>query len=229
VNFLQNLDIGTIAIQFAVLLFSLSIHEASHAWMADRFGDYTARYLGRVTINPIPHIDLVGTIIFPLLQFFTHLPLIGWAKPVPTNPLHLRNPRKDQIFISLAGPGANLLAACVAFIILIVLQSIAPEAKGTVLYMAQTMGLPGDRSIFVPLTGILFFALVINLALALFNCIPIPPLDGHWVLYGILPDNAAAAFEKIGSYGFILLYALMFTGAFNFIFIPIGWVISFLI
>ena len=81
----RNIDIGTIAIQFAVLLFSLSIHEASHAWMADRLGDYTARYLGRVTLNPIPHIDPIGTILFPLLQFFTNFPLIGWAKPVPIN------------------------------------------------------------------------------------------------------------------------------------------------
>jgi len=99
VDFLRHIDIGRIAIQFAVLLFSLSIHEAAHAWMADRFGDYTARYLGRVTINPIPHIDPIGTILFPLLQFFTPFPLIGWAKPVPVNAARLRDPRRDQIFI----------------------------------------------------------------------------------------------------------------------------------
>ena len=96
-DFLRNIDLGTIAIQFVVLLFSLSIHEASHAWMADLCGDYTARYLGRVTLNPLPHIDPIGTVLFPLLQFFVHFPLIGWAKPVPINPVHLRNPRRDQM------------------------------------------------------------------------------------------------------------------------------------
>ena len=113
-NFLHGLDIGSILIQFMVLLFSLSLHEASHAWMADRLGDYTARYMGRVTLNPIAHIDPIGTLLFPLLQFFTNLPLIGWAKPVPVNSLHLRHVRRDQSFIALAGPGSNLIAGCVA-------------------------------------------------------------------------------------------------------------------
>jgi Zn-dependent protease len=229
VDFLRNIDVGTVAIQFAVLLFSLSIHEASHAWMADRFGDYTARYLGRVTLNPIPHIDPIGTILFPLLQFFTPLPLIGWAKPVPVNSSHLRNPRKDNMFISLAGPAANLLAGCVAFFVLVALKSIRPEANGLMLGMAVTMKIPGHGSILAPIIGILFFVLIINLALALFNCIPIPPLDGHWVLHGLLPYNASAALERISSYGFIILYALMFTGMLRFVFRPIGWVLNLLI
>jgi Zn-dependent protease len=226
VEFFQNIDIGTMAIQFAVLLFSLSIHEASHAWTADYFGDYTARYLGRVTINPIPHIDPIGTILFPLLQFFTHFPLIGWAKPVPLNSLHLRNPRRDQIFVSLAGPAANLLAGTAAFILLFVLKTFSPVANVLILNMEYTNRIPAHNSVLAPLIGILFFTMIINLALALFNCIPIPPLDGHWVLYGILPQNAAASLERIGSYGFILLYALMFLGILNFIFVPINWVLS---
>jgi Zn-dependent protease len=220
VEFLRNIDIGAIAIQFAVLLFSLSIHEASHAWMADRCGDYTARYLGRVTINPIPHIDPIGTILFPLLQFFTHLPLIGWAKPVPLNSLHLRNPKKDQIFVSLAGPGANFLAGMVAFTLLFAFKISWPKANNLIINIVHNEPIPKQGSILIPLLTILFFAMFINLALAVFNCIPIPPLDGHWVLYGILPQSAAAGLERMGSYGFILLYALMFTGVLKYIFIP---------
>jgi Zn-dependent protease len=220
-DFLKNIDVGVIVIQFAVLLFSLSIHEASHAWTADYFGDYTARYLGRVSLNPIPHIDLIGTVLFPLLQFFTHFPLIGWAKPVPINPVHLKNPRKDQIFISIAGPAANLLAGGIAFALLVLLKKGSPQAHLLIDYMTAVGQIPVNQSILAPILGILFYAMIINLVLALFNFIPIPPLDGHWILYGLLPAHAAAAFERMGSYGFIILYALMFMGAFNFLLIPV--------
>jgi Zn-dependent protease len=228
VDFLQNIDLGNILIQFAVLLFSLSIHEASHAWTADYFGDYTARYLGRVTLNPLAHIDPIGTVLFPLLQFIAHFPLIGWAKPVPVNAVHLKNPRRDQIFISLAGPGSNLVAAAGFFVVLLVLKWTSTYAGSLINIMTVTYKVPNEKSIFAPILGILFFGFLINFALALFNFIPIPPLDGHWVLYGVLPYNAAQALERMGSYGFILLYALMFLGAFKFIFIPIHYVIGFL-
>ena len=215
-GFLQNIDIATVAIQFVVLLFSLSIHEASHAWMADRKGDYTARYLGRVTLNPIPHIDPIGTILFPLLMFFTSIPIIGWAKPVPINPAHLRNPRKDNIYISLSGPAANLLAGFSAFAILLVLRIADPN-----LMLALFGRTPGNNTVLTPVVLILYYLFFINIALALFNCIPIPPLDGHWVLYGVLSDDAAAALERVGRYGFLILYALMFMGVFRYLFIPI--------
>lgn len=228
-EFLRNIDLGTVVIQFAVLLFSLSIHEASHAWMADRFGDYTARYLGRVSLNPIVHIDPVGTVLFPLLQFFTNLPLIGWAKPVPINSIHLKNPSRDQIFISLAGPGSNLIAAITAFLLLAVMKLTSPQVNGYLINMVVNMHVPHQQSLIAPLVGILFFALIINLALALFNLIPIPPLDGHWILYGLLPYNASKVLEQFGSYGFIFLYALMFLGIFRFIFIPVEWILVFLI
>ena len=229
VDFLRNVDLGTIAIQFAVLLFSLSIHEASHAWMADRLGDYTARYLGRVTLNPIAHIDPIGTVLFPILQFFTNLPLIGWAKPVPINSVHLRNPRKDQIFISLAGPFSNVIAGLATFLLLAVLKISVPQAGGLIINMAITMHVPAQQSILAPVIGILFYAMIINWALALFNLIPIPPLDGHWILYGVLPSNATAALERFGHYGFIFLYALMFLGLFRFVFIPVGWLLRLLL
>jgi Zn-dependent protease len=216
VDLLRNIDIGTVAIQFAVLLFSLSIHEASHAWMADRLGDYTARYLGRVTLNPIPHIDPIGTILFPLLQFFTHFPLIGWAKPVPINSTHLRNPHRDQIFISLAGPASNLLAACIAFCLLVVLKIALPEAREFI-----DIGILSKGSYLAPVLLIVYYAMIINMLLAFFNLIPIPPLDGHWILYGLLPRSAGAVLERMGSYGFLILYALMFFGVFSSILNPV--------
>jgi len=221
VDVLRNIDLATIAIQFAVLLFSLSIHEAAHAWTSDRFGDPTARYLGRVTLNPIPHIDPIGTILFPLLQFFVNFPLIGWAKPVPTNPAHLRNPRKDQIFISIAGPLSNLAAGSIAFVLLVILKLSWPQARAFIELMTFTGGIPGSASVMAPVLGILYWAMVINLALAVFNLLPIPPLDGHWILYGLLPSGAAAVLERVGSYGFIVLYALMFMGTLRFVFIPV--------
>jgi len=225
----SSINFSAIAIQFAVLLFSLSIHEASHAWMADRKGDHTARYLGRVTLNPLAHIDPVGTIIFPLLQFFTHLPLIGWAKPVPMNSIYLKNPQKDQIYISLAGPAANFLAGSAALFILLIVKHLSAEAFICISYMAATMRVPSGQSVLVPFLGILFFLVIINYALALFNIIPIPPLDGHWILYGLLPAKAAAALQRFGAYGFILLYALMIMGLFRFIFIPIQLICELLI
>jgi Zn-dependent protease len=221
-DILKNIDIGSVIIQFAVLLFSLSIHEAAHAWMADRCGDYSARYLGRVTLNPIPHIDLIGTILFPLLAFFVNFPLIGWAKPVPINPLHLKNPHQDQMYISVAGPVSNLLAAVVAFLLLGVLKLASSYAGSVVDYIVATWTIPGQQSILAPIAGILFFMMIINIALAFFNLIPIPPLDGHWILAGLLPRNAAEAFQRFGSFGFILLYALMWLGAFKIILIPIN-------
>ena len=204
-----------------MLLFSLSIHEAAHAWTSDRFGDPTARYLGRVTLNPIPHIDPIGTILFPLLQFFVNFPLIGWANPVPTNPAHLQNPRKDQIFISIAGPLSNLAAGSIAFVLLVILKLSWPQARAFIELMTFTGGIPGSASVMAPVLGILYWAMVINLALAVFNLLPIPPLDGHWILYGLLPSGAAAVLERVGSYGFIVLYALMFMGTLRFVFIPV--------
>lgn len=226
---LHRFNLNSIIIQFVVLLFSLSIHEASHAWMADRKGDSTARNLGRVTLNPIAHMDLIGTVLFPILQFFTNLPLIGWAKPVPVNSARLRNPVRDQVFISLAGPGANLIAGGVSFVILAGMKMFSPEAEGFIINVIGSMNIPGQRSVLAPIVGVLFFALIINCALALFNLIPIPPLDGHWILYEMLGSNAAKMLERASPFGFLILYALMFMGAFSILFIPIEWVLNLLL
>jgi Zn-dependent protease len=228
-DFLQHIDVASVLIEFVVLLFSLSIHEASHAWMADRCGDHTARYLGRVTLNPIAHIDPVGTLLFPLLQFVTGMPLIGWAKPVPLNSVHLRNPHRDQIFVSLAGPGSNLITAGVVFVLLAAFKLSSPLANGIIINMATTMRIPHESTILVPLLGLLFFAFVINLLLALFNLIPIPPLDGHWLLYRLLPYDAAKVLARMNSYGILIIYALMLMGLFRFIYMPVQVLVELLV
>jgi len=226
---LTNINWGAVLIQFAVLLFSLSIHEAAHAWMADRRGDHTARYMGRVSLNPAAHADPIGTILFPLLNMIMSLPLIGWAKPVPVNPLHLKDPSRDQMYISLAGPGANLLAGLGAFILLLLLKKLVPGVGLLILNMAYTMKITGGGSIITPLVGLLFFLMIINFMLAIFNLLPVPPLDGHWILAGLLPPGAAESFQRFGRYGIFILYGLMFLGIFRILLIPVGWLLQLLL
>jgi Zn-dependent protease len=190
--------------------------------MADRMGDYTARYLGRVSMNPLVHIDPIGTVLFPLLQFFSPIPVIGWAKPVPVNPAHLRNPRRDHMWIAAAGPMSNLLLAVICIVLLLAAKLTIPEAQLALEQIYMRVGLPIEVSFITPLLAMLFFGVVINLALAFFNLIPIPPLDGNWVLSGVLPYRAARALDSLQPYGFIILYGLLLLGAFRILFIPIS-------
>ena len=217
----SNINWGVIIVQFAVLLFSLSIHEAAHAWMADRRGDYTARYMGRVSLNPAAHIDPIGTVVFPLLNMIMGLPLIGWAKPVPVNPLHLKDPARDHMYVSFAGPAANLIAGVFALFSLLLLKWFIPGAGRAVVNMAYTMNIAGGQSLITPIVGILFFMMLINFMLAIFNLLPVPPLDGHWIVAGLLPPGAAESFRRFGSYGIFILYGLMFLGVFRLILHPV--------
>lgn len=185
------MDFTSIAIGLGIILVSLSVHEAAHAWTADKLGDPTARLLGRVTLNPIPHIDPIGTVLLPLIMVSTGLPILGWAKPVPVNISRLREPRRDFMIVAAAGPLSNILQAVVAAVILRVLIAGGVD-----------FGIWGN---------VILAFIRINLLLAFFNLIPIPPLDGGNVLAGLLPEPAAQAFDKIRPYGFILLYALILT------------------
>ena len=201
---MQGIDLTQLLIVFAVLLLSLTVHEASHAWTADRLGDPTARLLGRVSFNPAVHIDPIGTILFPLIAFVTRLPIIGWAKPVPVNLRQLKNPRRDYLVIAAAGPASNLLLAVAAAI---------------VLHTLVGMGL-GIDDLPMPVLAFIEFMLRINVLLAVFNMVPVPPLDGGNVLAGLLPEHLAVQFDRLRPWGFLILYALMLTGLLSLIVMP---------
>ena len=193
-------DIFRIVIQFAAVLFAISIHESAHAWAADKFGDPTARLQGRVTLNPIAHIDLIGTIIFPILLAVVGAPVFGWAKPVMVNPYNLRNRRRDGMFISAAGPAANILVSLgIIFLMLAFSTPILNTANPTLLLLIK----------------IAAYLLMINIFLAVFNLIPIPPLDGSGILEGLLKGEALIWYEKIKPYGFFILMLIIYTHIFD--------------
>jgi Zn-dependent protease len=206
----MNIDIAQVFITFIVLLFSLTVHEMSHAWTADRLGDPTARLLGRVSLNPMVHADLIGTVIFPLVALTTGAPIIGWAKPVPVNIRQLSHPRRDYVLVAAAGPASNLVLAFAAATVLAALHATDAVSPQTI----------GEANVSVPLAAILSQAMRLNVLLAVFNMIPIPPLDGGNVLSGLLPYRLAAAFNQIRPYGFLVLYALILTGGFDLLVVP---------
>ncbi|HUF48604.1 MAG TPA: site-2 protease family protein [Vicinamibacterales bacterium] len=180
---------------FAILVMSLSFHEAAHAWAANRLGDPTARQLGRLTLNPIPHIDPIGTVVFPLMLAWSGLPIFGWAKPVPVNGRNLRAPRRDFAMVALAGPVSNVLLAFIASTLL----SVVFGSRGAV----------GITSV----DGFLTWVVQLNLLLAVFNMIPVPPLDGGNVLAGFVPESVARMIDALRPWGFLILMGLLVTGA----------------
>ncbi len=186
----------SLIIQLPVLIFSVILHEVSHGWMAEKFGDDTARLMGRITFNPIPHIDLFGTIILPVLALLTGAPVFGWAKPVPVNGYRLRNPDRDMIWVALAGPGSNLLLAVLC---------------GGAMWVLRTYAfLP--ESVAISATELLRLIMVVNVILPVFNLFPIPPLDGSRVLAGLLPSKLAYEYSKLEQYGFFIVIILLTTG-----------------
>jgi Zn-dependent protease len=199
------------------LIFSLSVHESAHAWTSNFFGDDLARLQGRISLNPMAHVDPIGTLLFPAMAFFTGAPLIGWAKPTPVNPFRWRNKRVANFWVSIAGVICNFIIAIAAGVILRLLM-----AANIVDLTGGRWGLDAEAAnhslVAEGAVQLLLIFFTLNVALGVFNLIPIPPLDGSKVLQSILPQSFESAFEALERFGFILLILAMFTGVFRGIF-----------
>lgn len=206
-------NIELVFFQFLVLVFSLSVHECSHAWMAWRLGDATAYMLGRVTLNPFKQLTILGSVIFPLIGLFTGYPLIGWAKPTPVTTRNFSNYKRDDILVTMAGPFSNLGLAVIALILLLIVKHVGNGAEmvGTAEGIAthDPFVTAEGLSAGFPLVLLLYFGILTNVALFLFNLLPIPPLDGSHLLKHMLPYRLQGMFENAGMYGMFLLYLIV--------------------
>ena len=222
---LFNIQIGDLIFYFIAFILSLSVHESAHALTSYWFGDDTGRLQGRISLNPMAHIDPIGTILIPLMGFLSVTqglpPLIGWAKPVETNPLRWRNKDLANISVSAAGPISNFLLAfaiLVAMKIMILSGMVAPGYIEPFTYIQPA---PGQPDWVLPVCTFLSLMLILNVALAIFNLIPIPPLDGSHVLETLLPDSLKDVYDQIRPYSWIILLGLLWLGVFGFILGPV--------
>jgi Zn-dependent protease len=214
-SILRGISIWALPVMLAIVL-----HEVAHGWVADKLGDDTARWMGRLTLNPLKHIDPVGTILIPLLLLIMHSPFIfGYAKPVPIDFRKLRRPKQDMVWVALAGPVTNLILAVASAVLLALLVEM-PRSLG---WLIEPLALMCQASI------------LINMVLCIFNLLPLPPLDGGRIAVGLLPGPAAYQLSRIEPYGFIIIVVLLLLGLFQVVLGPlilgasnflIGWALG---
>jgi Zn-dependent protease len=197
-----------IVYQMIAFLFAISVHESAHAWTASRCGDPTARMLGRVSLNPIRHIDPIGTIVLPVVAAISGFPLLGWAKPTPVDPRNFRNPMMDDILTSVAGPVSNFIVATGALLLLGGISLSSDSGRSLVLGLVSGGSGAGSDSVLAPLAVLLFELMIINIVLAVFNLIPVPPLDGSHVLRHFLSEPVRLIYDRIGIFGLLALVYL---------------------
>ena len=206
-----------IVIQIVVLLFAVSFHESAHGYVAMKCGDNTARDLGRITMNPLKHLDPIGSLFFPAMLAFSGLPVFGWARPVPVSLRGVPNPRRANLLVSAAGPLSNVILAVAFGIVVVILKRL--------------FILESNPAILRPLFLIAASSVLVNVSLAIFNLLPVPPLDGFGVVESLVPASALPAVIFLRRYGFVILVVLMFTGVLGFLMRPIqglviGWLRS---
>lgn len=209
----MNQEALLIAFQVVVLVLAFSVHECAHAWTAWRLGDPTAKMLGRVTLNPLKHLDPLGSVLMPLIALVYNWPLIGWAKPTPVTARNFKNYRRDDILVTLAGPASNLASATIALLLLIIIKhTVAGGLTAVATAVALASQIPGvsteNLPVLFPIALLLYFVILINLLLFVFNLIPIPPLDGSHILRHFLPYKALQLYDRMGMIGLIVFFLL---------------------
>ena len=207
-----------VVVQIAVILFAISLHESAHAWTALKFGDPTARDLGRISLNPLHHIDPFGTVLLPAIMIYFHQPPFGYAKPTPVNLRNTRNPRLANFWVSAAGPLSNVLVVFVSAAVLILVGRLAPDA------LSRAVRRDGGGGVLEPIVVILLQTIIINVVLGVFNLIPVPPMDGSGILFSALGRRGLALemfFHRYSFIMFLIIMMLVYSKAFNLILGPV--------
>jgi Zn-dependent protease len=202
------MDLNTLNIVFQIIVFlmAISVHESAHAWMANRCGDPTAKMLGRITLNPIKHIDPIGTLVLPLIGVFSGAGIFGWAKPCPVTPENFRDKIRGDIYTTIAGPVSNLILVSLATVLLMLIAQFSPEDGRAIIQVFAQGYVVGEGSFLVPIVWFLYTMIGLNVLLFVFNLLPIPPLDGSHVFRHLLPGRVRDIYDSVGMFGLLLFF-----------------------